>query len=84
MKKLALALVLLVIGCSASLQQDAQYALSATQIGCVIATELTDAPAVMQICGIDQSLAPLVQQYLDGKARARAAARSAADAGAAR
>ena len=64
MKKLIVALCLVIGGCSLFTAQNLKTALDASALACVFASELTDAQAVASACSIDQALVPVIDQLI--------------------
>jgi hypothetical protein len=50
--------------CSLFTPQNAKTALEVTQVACVFATQLTDAKAVADVCKIDRTLVPVIEQLI--------------------
>ena len=79
---LALAAGLPLVGCSLLTRDNAQKALRAADIACILASALTDSDAVMQACAIERELRPVVDQLLAQKRAAQRAAACSPDSGA--
>jgi hypothetical protein len=82
-------LVAVVAACNMPAKDVAKDALTASQILCVLASNLTDSKAVAAACQIDQALVPLIEPFLAqkealaaGQSRRSTSARCGADAGA--
>jgi len=71
------------MGCTPAQQQEVkvvtQDVLTASEIACILASEFTDAPAVVVACKIDQRLLPLVEPLVEQKKAAKRAAACAPD-----
>ena len=63
-RPLILAAALLAGACSLFTPANIKGALDATSLGCVFASELTDAKAVTDACTIDQALVPVVERLI--------------------
>jgi hypothetical protein len=77
----AFVVVSFLVGCTPGQRQTAKDALQLTELACVLASQFTDAPAVMTACQIDKALSPVVEQLLVQKAQAKRAALCHADGG---
>lgn len=66
MRRLAALALLALVGCKdpATAATVASDVLSASQMLCVLAAGVTDVPAVLTICKLDQALAPDVQKLI--------------------
>jgi hypothetical protein len=72
-------------GCSPAANQEAkdvtEEVLTASQLACIVASALTDAPALAEACKIDSKLIPALEPFLEQKRAAKRAAACAPDAG---
>lgn len=66
--------VSLIAGCGLTSQQAnvvEQSVLNATQLACVLTSSLTDSALLAQVCGIDESLVPVLKQLISTRDAAR-------------